>query len=91
MSSLGTNLSVPKSGFETQHFQPFYTVKVVEVQFKLILRRSYFILWITISVFVTIQYNLMVGAYFSPIGYDQKVSLLLARIAISIADVKKGL
>ena len=31
------------------------------------------------------QYN------FSPIGYDPKVSLLLARIAISIADVMKGL
>ena len=33
----------------------------------------------------------MVGAYFSLIGYDLKVSLLLARIAISIADVMKGL
>ena len=33
----------------------------------------------------------MVGAYFSPIGYDPKVSLLLARIVISIADVMKGL
>jgi len=32
----------------------------------------------------------MVGAYFSPIGYDPKVSLLLARIANSIADVMKG-
>jgi len=33
----------------------------------------------------------MVGAYFSLIGYDPKVSLVLARIAISIADVMKGL
>ena len=37
------------------------------------------------------QYNLMVGAYFSPIGYDSKVSLLLSRIAIPVADVMKGL
>jgi len=37
------------------------------------------------------QYNLMVGAYFSPIGYDPKASLLLARIAISIGDVMKSL
>jgi len=29
----------------------------------------------------------MAGAYFSLIGYDPKVSHLLARIAISIADV----
>jgi len=33
----------------------------------------------------------MVGAYFSLIGYDLKVSHQLARIAISIADVMKGL
>jgi len=33
----------------------------------------------------------MVGAYFSLIGYARKVSYLLARIAISIADVMKGL
>jgi len=63
------------------------TVKVVEVRFKLILQRSHFKLWSMISVFVIIQYNLMVGAYFSLIGYDLKVSHLLARIAISIADV----
>jgi len=44
-----------------------------------------------ISVFVILQYNLMVGAYFSVIGYDLKVSHLLAGIAISIADVMKGL
>jgi len=37
------------------------------------------------------QYNLMVGTYFSLIGYDPKVSHLLARIAITIADVMKGL
>ena len=64
---------------------------MVEVGFKLIFRRSYFILCSTISVFVIIQYDLMVGAYFSLIGYDRKVSHLLARIAISIADVIKGL
>ena len=58
---------------------------------KLILPRSYFILWSMISVFVILQYNLMVGAYFSLFGYDPKVSHLLARIAISIADVMKGL
>ena len=52
---------------------------------------NYFILCRTISVFVIIQYNLMVGAYFSLIGYDPKVSHLLARITISIADVMKGL
>jgi len=40
--------------------------------------------------FVIQQYNLMVGTYFSPTGYDPKVSLLLARIAISIADVMIG-
>jgi len=33
----------------------------------------------------------MVGAYLSLIGYDPKVSHLLASIAISIADVMKGL
>jgi hypothetical protein len=33
----------------------------------------------------------MVGAYFSLIGFDPKVSHLLARIAISIADVMKSL
>jgi len=32
----------------------------------------------------------MVGEYFSLIGYNPKVSHLLARIAISIADVMKG-
>jgi len=42
-------------------------------------------------VLVLQQYNLMVGAYFSPIGCDPKVSLQLARIAISIADVMKSL
>jgi len=41
--------------------------------------------------FVIQQYNLTVVAYFSPIGYDPKVSLLMAGIAISIADVMKGL
>ena len=69
----------------------FSTVKVVEVQLKLILQISYFMLWSMISAFVIIQYNLMLGVYFSLIGYDQKVSHLLARIAISIADVMKGL
>jgi len=44
-----------------------------------------------IFVFVRQQYNLMVGAYFSPIGYDPKVCLLLARIAICIADIMKSL
>jgi len=44
-----------------------------------------------ISVFAIIQYNLIVGLYFSLIGYDPKVSHLLARIAISIAHVMKGL
>jgi len=44
-----------------------------------------------IFAFVIQQYNLMVGVYLSPIGYDPKVSLLLARIAISIADVMKVL
>jgi len=33
----------------------------------------------------------MVGAYFSLIGYDSKVSHLLAGIAIFIAHVMKGL
>jgi len=51
----------------------------------------YCVLCSTISVFVIIQYNLMVGAYFSLIGYDPKFSHLLARIAIPIADVMKGL
>ena len=64
---------------------------MVEVRLKLILRRSYFILWGMKSVFDIIQCNLMVGEYFSLIGYDPKVSHLLARIAISIADVLKGL
>jgi len=68
-----------------------YTVIVVEVGLKLIFQGSYFILCSTISVFVITQYNLMVGAYFSLIGYDPKVSHLLASIAISIADVMKGL
>ena len=67
------------------------TVKVVEVGLKLIFRRSYFTLCSTNYVFVSIQYNLMVGVYFSLIGYDSKVFLLLARIAISIADVMKSL
>ena len=62
----------------------------MEVKLKLILRRSYFILLSTKSVFDIIQYNLMVGEYFSLIGYNLKVSHLLARIAISIADVMKG-
>jgi len=56
-----------------------------------ILRRSYCKLGSTISVFDIIQYNLMVGAFFSLIGYDPEVSHLLARIAISIADIMKGL
>jgi len=68
-----------------------YTVKVVEVRLKFILRRSYYKLWSIISVFVISQYNLMVGSYFSLIGYDLKVSHLSARIAISIADLMKGL
>jgi len=67
-----------------------HTAKVVEEGFKLIFRRSYFILCSTNSVFAIRQYNLRVGAYFSLIGYDPKVSHLLARIAISIADVMKG-
>ena len=67
------------------------TVKVMEVRLKLVLRRLYFKLWTRISVFVVLQYNLVVGAYFSLIGYDLKVSLLLAKIAISLADVMKGL
>jgi len=33
----------------------------------------------------------MIDEYFSFIGYDPKVSHLLARIAISIVDVMKGL
>ena len=61
------------------------------VRLKHILRRSHFKLWSKISVFVIIQYLLMVGIYFPLIGYDLKVSHLLARIAISIADVMKGL
>ena len=69
---------------------PFPTVEVVVVRLKHILRRSYFILWITISVFVIIQNNLMVRAYFSLIGYDLKESHLLARIAMTIADLMKG-
>ena len=37
------------------------------------------------------QYNLMVCVDFSLIGYDPKVSLLLAVIANSLADDMKGL
>jgi len=39
----------------------------------------------------TIYCSWMVGAYFSLIGCNPKVSHLLAGIAISIADVMKGL
>ena len=41
--------------------------------------------------FVIQQYNLMVCVDFSLIGYDPKVSLLLAVIANSFADDMKGL
>jgi len=64
---------------------------VVEVRWNNILRKSYFILWSRISVFVIIQHNLMAGAYFSLIGYATIESHLLARIALTIADLMKGL
>jgi len=68
-----------------------HTVKVVVVRLKHIVQRSYSTLWSTIFIFVITQYNLVVGVYFSLIGYVPKVSPLLAGIAISIADVMKGL
>ena len=72
-------------------FHTGHTVKVVVVRLKYILRRSYSILWSTIFIFVITQYNFKVGVYFSLIGHVPKVSPLLAGIAISIADVTKGL
>ena len=66
-------------------------ISISVVWLKHILKRTYFILWGMMLVFVILQNTLMVGAYFSLIGYDRKVSHLLAGIAISIADVMKGL
>ena len=44
-----------------------------------------------IFAFVIQQYDLMVCVDFSLIGYDPKVSLLLAVIADSLSDDMKGL
>jgi len=44
-----------------------------------------------IIVFVILQYYLMVSVDFSLIGSDPKVCQLLAGIAMSIADVRKGI
>ena len=44
-----------------------------------------------ILAFVIQQYNLMICVDFSLIGYDPKVSLLLAGIANSLADDMKDL
>ena len=44
-----------------------------------------------IFAFVIQQYNLMVCVDFSLIGYNPKGSLLLARVAYSLADDMKGL
>jgi len=67
------------------------TVKAVVINLKHVLLRQYFILSCTIFVFVIQQHNLMVCEAFSLIGYDPKVSHLLAGIAMSIGVEGKGL
>ena len=67
-SEVGLRTKVLKQFDVTKTKKTPYTVKVVVVRLKHILRRSYLILWTTIYVFVILQYNLLVGAYFSLIG-----------------------